>query len=82
MATGNPQDLAAAIRAGGTEGPLRTLTSDSTRRDGVVAAPDLAQTALDFAGIGGVSDPGGAGSTWSMPRPRSASSTATSSRSG
>ena len=59
MATGNPQDLAAAIRAGGAEGPLRTLTSDSTRRDGVVAAPDLAQTAVDFVGHRGVNDPGG-----------------------
>jgi hypothetical protein len=53
VASGNPQDLAAAIRAGGTEGPLRSLTSDSTRRDGVVAAPDMARTAVDFAGIGG-----------------------------
>jgi hypothetical protein len=50
MAMGNPQDLAAAIRAGGSDVPLRTLTSDSTRRDGVVAAPDLVRTALDFVG--------------------------------
>ncbi len=60
MATGNPQDLAAAIRAGGTDGPLRTLTSDSTRRDGVVAAPDVARTAVEFVAIDGVNDPGGA----------------------
>jgi hypothetical protein len=55
MATGNPQDLAAAIRAGASDAPLRTLTSDSTRRSGIVAAPDLVQTALDFMGDLGVS---------------------------
>ena len=60
MATGNPHELAAAIRAGGTGAPLRTLTSDSTRRDGVVAGPDVARTAIDFVGFDGVHDPGGA----------------------
>ena len=50
MAMGNPQDLAAAIRAGGSDVPLRTLTSDSTRRDGVVAAPDLVRTAARLRG--------------------------------
>ncbi|MGZ8651404.1 MAG: hypothetical protein ACXWX5_04410 [Actinomycetota bacterium] len=55
MAMGNPQDLAAAIRAGASETPVRTLTSDSTRRSGIVAAPDLVQTALDFVGALGVS---------------------------
>jgi hypothetical protein len=45
MAEGAPHDLAAAIRAGASDAPVHTLTSDSTRRDGVVASPDLLQSA-------------------------------------
>lgn len=49
IAEGAPRDLAATIRAGASEAPIRTLTSDSTRREGVVAGPDLVQTAIAFA---------------------------------
>lgn len=59
MAEGSPRDLAAAIRAGVSEASLDTLTSDSTRRGGVVASPDLVRTAIAFAGLRGVRDPGG-----------------------
>lgn len=59
MAQGHPGELAAAIRAGGLEAPLHTLTSDSTRREGVVTSPDLADTAFAFAGLRVVGDRGG-----------------------
>ena len=36
MASGSPSALAAALRAAPTADPVDTLTSDSTRRDGVV----------------------------------------------
>ncbi len=59
MAEGSPQDLAAVIRAGESASPVHALTSDSTRRDGVVASPDLAETALGYKGVRGADDPGG-----------------------
>ncbi|MEO8423141.1 MAG: hypothetical protein ABI595_04425 [Actinomycetota bacterium] len=51
MAEGSPKDLAAAIRAEASDASVRTLTSDSTRREGVVASPDLAQTAFASGGL-------------------------------
>ena len=69
---------------GGTDGPLRTSTSDSTRRDGVVAAADVASDRrLDFVGDRRTRRSRRRGrSAWSTPRPRSACTTGTSSRSG
>jgi hypothetical protein len=49
VAVGAPSELAAT-----PSGPLGSLTSDSTRRDGVVTGGDLAVTAFDF----GVTDSG------------------------
>lgn len=59
MAEGSPQDLAAALRAVASEASVHTLTSDSTRREGVVASPDLPRTAFDFAGLLVALAPGG-----------------------
>jgi hypothetical protein len=59
MVEGSPRDLAAAIRAGASDASVRTLTSDSTRREGVVASPDLATSAIAYAGFRGARDPGG-----------------------
>jgi hypothetical protein len=60
MAEGTRSDLVAAMSASvATVTPLRTLTSDSTRRDGVVTSRDLAQTVIAFAGVQGAHDPGG-----------------------
>jgi hypothetical protein len=59
MVEGPPRELAAAIRAGASEAPVHTLTSDSTRREGVVASADLAETAIAYAGFQGARDPGG-----------------------
>jgi hypothetical protein len=59
MAEGSPIDLAAAIREGGSEAtPVKTLTSDATRREGVVTIPDLVQTAVDFTSVLVVVAPG------------------------
>lgn len=59
MAEGSPHDLAAAIRAGASEASVNTLTSDATRREGVVASPDLTRTAIAFAGLLAALAPGG-----------------------
>ena len=48
MASGSPGELAAALRAAPTTGPVDTLTSDSTRRDGVVTGDDVVFTASVF----------------------------------
>ncbi len=45
MAQGPPGDLATAMRTV-PAAPARTLTSDSTRRDGVVTSQDLARTVI------------------------------------
>ena len=50
MAEGAPDDLATAMRTVPVA-ELHTLTSDSTRRVGVVTSGDLAQTAIEHAGI-------------------------------
>jgi hypothetical protein len=44
MASGPPAKLAAALRAVPTTDPVDTLTSDSTRRDGVVTSDDVVFT--------------------------------------
>jgi hypothetical protein len=59
MATGSPSDLAAALRAAPTTAPVDTLTSDSTRRDGVVIGDDVVQTAVAFVAPEIASDLGG-----------------------
>ena len=59
MAEGSPSDLAEAIRAGATAASVNTLTSDSTRREGVVASSDLIRTAIAFTGLLVASAPGG-----------------------
>jgi hypothetical protein len=48
MASGSPAELAAALRAAPTSDPVDTLTSDSTRRDGVVTSDDVVFTASVF----------------------------------
>lgn len=48
MASGSPAALAAALRAEPTTDPVDTLTSDSTRRDGVVTSEDVLHTAAAF----------------------------------
>ena len=48
MASGSPPALAAALRAAPTTDPVDTLTSDSTRRDGVVTSDDVVFTASVF----------------------------------
>ena len=48
MASGSPAALAAALRAAPTTDPVDTLTSDSTRRDGVVTSDDVVHTAIVF----------------------------------
>ncbi|MGH2596086.1 MAG: hypothetical protein ACRDH7_08995 [Actinomycetota bacterium] len=61
LAQGSPHDLASAMQAAPATIPPKTLTSDSTRRDGVVTSTDLAETALAFAQPApGLPDPGGA----------------------
>jgi hypothetical protein len=49
MASGSPSALAAALRAEPTADPVDTVTSDSTRRDGVVTSDDVVYTATVFA---------------------------------
>jgi hypothetical protein len=56
MAEGAPEDLATAMRTVPVSG-LQTLTSDSTRRVGVVTSGDLAETAVDHAGLEGLEHP-------------------------
>lgn len=56
MAEGAPDDLATAMRTVPVAA-LRTLTSDSTRRVGVVTSRDLAETAIGYAGIEGLERP-------------------------
>ena len=56
MAEGAPNDLATAMRRGSVA-EFHTLTSDSTRRVGVVTGGDLAETAIGYAGIQGVAHP-------------------------
>ncbi len=61
MAVGTPHDLAAVMRAAPATTPPKTLTSDSTRRYGVVTSADLAETAFAFARLTtDVPDTGGA----------------------
>jgi hypothetical protein len=48
MASGSPQALADALRAAPTADPVDTVTSDSTRRDGVVTSDDVVYTAAVF----------------------------------
>ena len=48
MASGSPAELAAALRTVPTSDPVDTLTSDSTRRDGVVTSDDAVYTATVF----------------------------------
>lgn len=45
LVRGRPRDLT------GTAGPLHGLTSDTTRRDGMVSNVDVAPTILDFLGV-------------------------------
>ena len=61
VAQGPPSELVAAMgSAAPSSKPPRTLTSDSTRRSGIVTSRDLATTAVAFAGMGDVvKDPGG-----------------------
>jgi hypothetical protein len=49
MASGSPSTLADALRAAPTTDPVDTVTSDSTRRDGVVTSDDVVYTATVFA---------------------------------
>jgi hypothetical protein len=51
MAEGSPKDLSAAIRNGTSVATVHTLTSDSTRREGVVSSPDLVPTAIASGGF-------------------------------
>lgn len=62
MTEGRPSDLVAAMRAApNSTGPPHSLTSDSTRRNGVVTSQDLATTTISFSDIKIlVNDPGGA----------------------
>ncbi len=48
LATGPPHDLAVAMAGASGAAPVRTLTSDSTRRAGVVIADDILPTLLYF----------------------------------
>jgi hypothetical protein len=48
IASGSPGALAAALRAAPTDDPVDTVTSDSTRRDGVVIDDDVVYTAAAF----------------------------------
>ena len=61
VAQGPPSELVAAMgSAAPSSNPPRTLSSDSTRRSGIVTSRDLATTAVAFAGMGDVvRDPGG-----------------------
>jgi hypothetical protein len=59
MAAGSPALLAAALRAAPTTAPVDTLTSDSTRRDGVVTGDDVVHTAVAFAAPRAETDLGG-----------------------
>ena len=56
MAEGTPADLATAMRTV-PAAASHTLTSDSTRRVGVVTSGDLAETAIGSAGIDGLEHP-------------------------
>lgn len=49
VAQGSPRDLASAMQAAPAATPPKALTSDSTRRDGVVTSADLAETAFAFS---------------------------------
>jgi hypothetical protein len=61
VARGSPHDLASAMLATPASFPPKTLTSDSTRRDGVVTTTDVAETAYAFSRLPPtVPDPGGA----------------------
>ncbi len=53
MAEGAPAELATAMRTV-SAAASHTLTSDSTRRVGVVTSGDLAETAIGYAGIEGL----------------------------
>lgn len=59
MASGPPPGLAAALRASPTSDPVDTLTSDSTRRDGVVTSDDVVTTAIVFVAPAAEIDLGG-----------------------
>jgi len=59
MASGSPEALASALRAIPKAIPVDTLTSDSTRRRGVVIDADVITTAVDFAAPTSKIDPGG-----------------------
>jgi hypothetical protein len=61
MAEGRPADLAEAMSASSEAvGSSASLTSDSTRRDGVVTSRDLARTMITFAQMPVLAvDPGG-----------------------
>jgi hypothetical protein len=59
MASGPPPGLAAALRASPTIDPVDTLTSDSTRRDGVVTSDDVVTTAIVFVAPAAEIDLGG-----------------------
>lgn len=61
VAQGSPHDLASAMRAAPVTVSPKTLTSNATRRDGVVTSADLADTAFAFAHLASdAPDPGGA----------------------
>jgi hypothetical protein len=51
LARGTPDGLAEAMNSA-TPGPAAALTSDSTRRAGVVTSEDLVESGLAFAGLG------------------------------
>lgn len=59
MAEGSPAELLAAMN-GSPRTRAGSLTSDSTRRDGVVTSRDLATTSIGYLGLAAVApDPGG-----------------------
>ena len=83
MASGSPAELAAALRAAPTTIPVDTVTSDSTRRDGVVTSDDVVHTAAVFVAPTAETDLGGEPiRIVDATATRSTSTTATSSRSG